>query len=613
MGDRLKDRTKKRIIEEMIRSVRPSSGWKVLIVDHASTRIISSACRMFDIMEEGVSLVENIAIKRQPLPNMDAIYFLSSSAESIQHLLDDFQNDDPMYGHVHLFFINAISNDELKKIKANTVLLPRIKKLVELNIDFLAYEQQAFHFDSPNSFHTLFSPDVPSRGPELKAIVEKLACVCATLNEYPFIRYSSSKDATGGLTRTIADLLQNKLDDLMKSSKDYASKANITTNRATLLIVDRAMDPIIPILHEFTYQAMIYDILSIENDRYSFNTTTNEGVTKKKEVILGESDPLWNTVRHMHIAELMTWLLDNFNDFVKENKASKISGGKVQNLKEMGEAMKAMPQFQEMLSKYSLHINMTSTAMGIFEEQQLAKIAGLEQDMATGEDANDKPIKNVVGSIAALLQDPKIEHQNKIRLLMLFIISQEGIKESDRKRLMDLTKASFEDHDLISNLRYLGVTLLKSTKGAPKKRQSRDKNKQRTDAPGYDLSRYIPNLKGLVESTIDNSLSATDYPFTSEPSSSDAKVGASNLRKTVQPKWADKETRKSEKGSATTNTVGGRIIVFIAGGMTYAEMRTVYELTQKHSREVVIGSTSILTPKTFMEELQGLKRTERAE
>lgn len=42
-------------IDEMIRTVSPTNGWKVLILDHDSTRIISAACRMYDIMEEGVT------------------------------------------------------------------------------------------------------------------------------------------------------------------------------------------------------------------------------------------------------------------------------------------------------------------------------------------------------------------------------------------------------------------------------------------------------------------------------------------------------------------------------------------------------------------------------
>lgn len=44
---------------------------------------------------------------------------------------------------------------------------------------------------------------------------------------------------------------------------------------------------------------------------------------------------------------------------------------------------------------------------------------------------------------------------------MIYIISQEGIKEADRKRLMELAKISHEEQTCIDSLRFLGVTLSK--------------------------------------------------------------------------------------------------------------------------------------------------------
>ena len=67
------------------------------------------------------------------------------------------------------------------------------------------------------------------------------------------------------------------------------------------------------------------------------------------------------------------------------------------------------------------------------------------------------------------------------------------------------------------------------------------------------------------------------------------------------------------------------MILFVAGGATYAEMRSVYELSAKFNREIILGkfllnifvifsgSTSVLTPSQFVEGLKKLKKVEVVE
>lgn len=60
-------------------------------------------------------------------------------------------------------------------------------------------------------------------------------------------------------------------------TSDYPSP-QAASNQATLLIVDRSIDGLAPCLHEFTYQAMVYDLLNVElrTDKYSYKTVDNK-------------------------------------------------------------------------------------------------------------------------------------------------------------------------------------------------------------------------------------------------------------------------------------------------------------------------------------------------
>eukprot|EP01117_Protostelium_nocturnum_P003438 TRINITY_DN1446_c0_g1_i1.p1 TRINITY_DN1446_c0_g1~~TRINITY_DN1446_c0_g1_i1.p1 ORF type:complete len:630 (-),score=247.36 TRINITY_DN1446_c0_g1_i1:73-1929(-) len=607
-GFSLREQTKKRLLDDMIRSVKPANGLKILLLDAGSTKIISAACRMFDIIEEGVTLVEPIQIKRQPLPKLEAIYFLTPIEESIQGLIEDFSDaKHPQYAAAHLFFTRALPDNLFEKLKASPAL-PFIKGLKEINLDYVGAESLGFHLDMNQSFYNLFSPESKDSANDQHVIAEKIATLCASLNEYPIVRYQAAKNEGSSLTTSLARLVQEKLDRLARSSNDFKNSMNLS-NRSTLLILDRSVDPMAPLLHEFTYQAMIYDLLNPKDDNFTWKAKTNNASEVEKKAPLSEMDPLWTTLRHMHIAETMTWLIGSFNDFVKENKATKLtSGKKIENLREMSEAMKAMPMYKEMLEKYSLHINMSERCMNEFNLHHLSEVANLEQDMSTGEDSEGKPAKNVISGMPKLLIDPDLTIDDKLRLLMLYIISMEGIKDSDRKRLIDLAHITAEDQGSIANLRYLGVTLMKGTKAKKTQKVKKDKkSKERTDAPPFELSRYVPVLKTLGQDMLENSLNTTEYPYLKEGAqekSNNNADAAVSYRSSAQPKWADKNKRKSEKPAST----GSRVIMFVAGGVTFSELRAGYELSDKFNREVIVGGTSLLTPLEFVSGLKSLKR-----
>jgi len=66
---------------------------------------------------------------------------------------------------------------------------------------------------------------------------------------------------------------------------------------------------------------LIY-LFYFSDNRYTF--TQQEGKQEKqvtKKVLLDEHDFLWPKLRHMHIADCINRVIDDFNGFLKTNKA----------------------------------------------------------------------------------------------------------------------------------------------------------------------------------------------------------------------------------------------------------------------------------------------------
>jgi hypothetical protein len=90
-------------------AIEKSAGWMVLVLDDESTRVISSVLTMYDIMEERVTLVEQLAKNRQPFREMEVIYLVSPTVEAATKIVEDFPSENKAkYGGVHIYFLDVV-------------------------------------------------------------------------------------------------------------------------------------------------------------------------------------------------------------------------------------------------------------------------------------------------------------------------------------------------------------------------------------------------------------------------------------------------------------------------------------------------------------------------
>ncbi|XP_056173579.1 protein transport Sec1a-like isoform X2 [Syzygium oleosum] len=596
-----------RLLNEMLGTAKTGdskSTWKVLIMDKVTLKVMSSSCKMADITDQGVSLVEDLFRRRQPLPSMDAIYFVQPSKENVIMFLSDMSGRVPLYKKAYLFFSSPVPKELINHIKCDTSVLPRIGALREVNLEYFPIDSQ----------------------------------------ELPNVWYHAGKAKDSPQAR---DLVPSKLATAISSClMKYKSIPNFPQKETCdLLILNRSVDLIAPVIHEWTYDAMCHDLLDMDGNKYVYEVPSQSGgQPEKKEALLENQDPIWLELRHSHIADASERLHEKMTNFVNKNKAAQAQrssrDGSELTTRDLQKIVQALPQYGEQVDKLSLHVEIAGKINKIIREIGLRELGQLEQDLVFG----DAGAKDVI-SFLRTKQDATPE--NKLRLMMIFATVYPERFEGDKaSKLMQLAKLSPVDMKVISNMKLLvGSSESKSSSGSfsLKFDGQKTKNAARKDRTGeeetWQLSRFYPMIEELVENLSKGELPKREYACMNDPQANqgvpssntksvrksqapapqaEKKAPAQSMRSRRTATWA--RSQHSDDGyssdsvlkhaSSDFRKMGQRIFVFIIGGATRSELRACHKLTTKLRREVILGSTSLDDPPQYLTKLKLLSESD---
>jgi len=582
-------------------------------------------------MEHRVTTVENLSMKRAPFKDMAVIYLIAPTEESINQVINDWTDTSKqLYANtIFLNFLYRVPDKLVAKIKECRNMLKRLKVFTEINVNFVVKESHCFHLDMNSSFTNIYSSNNYDSGVTdyENEIITKLITFFATVNEYPYIRFK--QDSV--VSNRIAKKLQAAMNDFIRNNNNwwyYGDSKHNSRERCTFLVLDRNNDMISPLIHEFTYQAMVSDLLEMDGDQLTYKLPENKGGaadddgvvdSDKKDVLLNDNDEVWVEFRHKHIADVMQTVSKRIMDIMSTNKASKLqntSENKNMSVAELASALKALPEYRELVSKLNQHMHIANECFSKYNKESLGDLGELEQTLATGEDEDGKTPKlsDLIEEIVNIL--PSLSSINKVRLICIALLSQhDSFEEEHKNQILDAASFSSQDKLIIDSL---FKVFKPSTEDALNKSATSNllgnifggkkiqKSNQASNDSEYAACRYVTNVKSILDAMVNDRLSQDTYPGT-QPLPTFKTTTAASVRtrtagnQTKTSKWS-RDKKKNKKKTYT----GGRQIVFIVGGICMSEIRSGYELMEVGEKEIILGSTEFLDPELYLEQLRKL-------
>ena len=586
----LKGRSISRIKLDMIQSIisKATGSFVIMIIDDNSAKILSSFLSMSDLLNMGIFSVERLNTKRQPYPKYQALYLITPTNESCERIVEDFADEKkPMYSRAHIFFTHRILEPTLD-ILVEKSLVRRIPTCKELNLSYLIRDRNLFDLNFKSNMK-IFSSLLKKEEQTLyiNQVMEKLITVCAVLQQFPNIQYQ--KNST--ICAKVADLLNLELKKLFKG-KD---------RQGILLITDRTLDPATPLLHDYNYETMVYDLFNFVNK--------NEIHFKNIKEKLDDNDELWEVYKDKHLVQVFEQLSDDFDDFMKSDLGKVGKTDNLNNFEDMESCLKNMTGYKEKNKLFSLHLKLAEEVNNKFKELNMNSIIDLEQDIVSGIDETGHVIsaKDIFKKFSLLKTKLEANNQHNEVLRMLgVILTCLDMTEKDFNVLSGGFKTD-QERKLCSNFNDLGISFSNSVKKSQRKGQAVAKSdakklKQKLSQIEYKVLRSAPKLETIVEQCSKYELNKNEFAFTEDPKNLAPvqKFGTKNIFGRNQDLDEDDEDKQT-------------IIVFNLGGIAHNEIAALNNLVKENriGYKLVIGSTGIYTAEEYMKDLTEMSEEKR--
>ncbi|VEU21096.1 DEKNAAC101999 [Brettanomyces naardenensis] len=365
--------------------------WKVMVLDHRSTAIVSSVLRVNDLLEYGVTMHALIDQRRAALPDVAAIYFLEPTAENIAMTIADIEHDQ--YADFYINITSSLSRsllEEFAKKVAQTGKSYKIKQVYDQYLDFVVTEPNLFSLDMKNVYAEFNDPrttedQVTSRADQ---IVSGLFSTILTMGSVPIIRCNR-----GGPAELISQRLDQRLRDHVINTRQSngTGSSSIQSDKLVLILLDRNVDLSSMFAHSWIYQCMVSDVFKLDRNTIQIHTTAEEGATDVKRYDIDPQDFFWNENASLPFPDAVEHVESELTKYTEEAKeiTSKTGYSSIKDInpndksdtQHIQEAIKALPELTQRKNIIDMHMSVLTELIKELDAKNLDSYFEVEQNV----------------------------------------------------------------------------------------------------------------------------------------------------------------------------------------------------------------------------------------
>ena len=576
------------LIKEMLDMPSRDSNdipWKVLVMDSFVQRLISPVLRVNDLREHGVTL--HLLIndkKRDPIPEVPAIYFCQPSLENIDLIIEDVGKD--LYSLLYLNFTTPISRQLLDRLAQGVgTKADRIVKIIDQYVGFECLEDNLFCLPNGEDQGDLFELMNSDDGDRVERYLDHQVMALQTVLVSMGGPAPVLVGVKGNPSETFVERVSVRVKNFLLSSKqDSLGPGLLASNdqlqRPVLMVLDRTVDLAGPLRHPSHYSALINDLFLFKHNRALIDQSDGKKITFNVD----QSDPLWQRYASAPFPEAADAVDKALKAYLDEYN-------KVQSA-DIRVTVQALPQLTERKRLIDQHLAIGQAILDRIKERELGEYFAMERRVNVKEAS--KWLNNE--------QSPGTR-QDKLRLYLIGLLQQhtgKNRKEWERECTPYLRTIDVKERAIIASVdAQHSYSLPTSTPVSP--------TQQQPAASEAFLSGLMGNVKTLV-SGLQSQGAGSDRVICKHLDTLLNQLFAGNVNQqlaVLDPKPSGIQI--TSRSSIST------LIVVVLGGVTreeYDALSTMYNNTNNTNQpsiRVIVGSTgdSLMTGEQM---LRGLAR-----